>query len=81
MMPVSVEELSAAFRERALAYLAENPRGFAATVKPRLGQDGDQWFVLHGRDLQSGVAGFGPTIKAAYKSWEANYREATTAQQ
>lgn len=28
-------------------------------------RDGDQWCVLHGKDLQLGIAGFGDTPEAA----------------
>lgn len=30
-----------------------------AILKPQLKQDGNQWCVLYGEDLQSGISGFG----------------------
>ncbi len=30
-----------------------------AMLKPELVRDGNQWCVLYGKDLQSGIAGFG----------------------
>lgn len=35
------------------------------TRAPRLFMDGDQWCALYGDNLQDGVAGFGPTPRAA----------------
>ena len=46
-----------------------------AMLKPRLFQDRNQWCVLHGEDLQSGIAGFGDTPRKAIwafnKAWDA----------
>lgn len=43
-------------------------------LKPRLFQDGNQWCVLHGGDLQSGICGFGDTPRKAIrdfnKAWD-----------
>jgi hypothetical protein len=36
-----------------------------ATLRPRVFQDGSQFCVLHGDDLQSGIAGFGDTVYKA----------------
>lgn len=45
-----------------------------AMLKPRLFQDGNQWCVLHGDDLQSGICGFGDTPRKAIwafnKAWD-----------
>jgi len=30
-----------------------------ATLKPSIQRDGNQWCVLYGEDLQSGIAGYG----------------------
>lgn len=32
-----------------------------AMLKPKLMKDGNQWCVLYGEDLQTGIAGFGNT--------------------
>jgi hypothetical protein len=34
-------------------------------LKPKVFMDGNQYCVLHGEDLQSGIAGFGNTIRTA----------------
>jgi hypothetical protein len=36
-----------------------------AMLKPKVGVDGNQYFVLYGEDLQSGIAGFGDTLYLA----------------
>ena len=38
-------------------------------LKPKLVQDGNQWCVLYGEDLQSGIAGFGDTPYKAVMDW------------
>lgn len=40
------------------------------TLKPRLFPDGNQWCALHGDDLQSGVAGFGPSPDEAMRAFD-----------
>jgi len=40
-----------------------------AQLKPKLVQDGNQWCVLYGEDLQSGIAGFGDTPYKAVMDW------------
>lgn len=38
--------------------------------KPTLTRDGDEWCVLLGADLQTGVAGFGATPDAAFRDFD-----------
>ena len=38
-------------------------------LKPTLSRDGNQWCVLFGEDLQSGIAGFGDTPHKAILAW------------
>ena len=45
---------------------------------PRLFKDGNQWCVLHGENLQEGIAGFGSTKDEA---WEAFFKERKRAEQ
>ena len=45
--------------------------------KPRLSRDGDQWCMLFGEDLQSGVAGFGNTPEAACDAFDQAWRSET----
>jgi len=43
-------------------------------LKPKIYKDGNQWCVLYGEDLQSGIAGFGDTPRMAIydfnKQWD-----------
>ena len=42
-----------------------------ALLKPKIFRDGDQWCVLYGDDLHSGIAGFGKSPRAAIMEWNA----------
>jgi len=47
-------------------------------LKPKVFIDGSQWCVLYGEDIQSGIAGFGCTIKEAILNF--NYQFSVAAQ-
>jgi len=40
-----------------------------STLKATLQKDGNQWCVLYGDDLQSGIAGFGDSPHEAILNW------------
>lgn len=42
--------------------------------RPRLGVDGNQWFVLYGENLQDGIAGFGNTPELAMLDFDRNWK-------
>ena len=44
-----------------------------AMLKPSLQRDGDQWCVLYGKDLQSGIAGFGNSPYLAIMDFNAQW--------
>jgi len=44
-----------------------------AMLKPSLQRDGNQWCVLYGEDLQTGVAGFGDTPHRAVLDFNASW--------
>ncbi|MHA1832464.1 MAG: hypothetical protein ACTSV7_00615 [Candidatus Baldrarchaeia archaeon] len=46
-----------------------------ALLKPALQKDGNQWCVLYGEDLQSGVAGFGDSPSLAVKDFNKAWYE------
>lgn len=46
-----------------------------ATLKPELKKDGNQWCVLYGDDLQSGIAGFGDTPYLAILDWNKEWHK------
>ena len=43
--------------------------GRFALLKPRLFQDGNQWCVLYGENIQEGIVGFGDTPNNAIFAW------------
>lgn len=78
---MTIENLPPDVREVVQAYLQARPKSFAARIRPRLGLDEDQWYAVYGPNMRTGVTGYGATVTSALASWEANYREATTAEQ
>ena len=42
-------------------------------LKPEIKRDGNQWCVLFGKDLQSGVAGFGDSIHQAAMDFNSQF--------
>jgi hypothetical protein len=42
-------------------------------LKPKVSIDGDQYCVLYGEDLQSGICGFGDTIILAIRDFNASF--------
>lgn len=45
----------------------------AVQFRPRVFIDGDRWCALYGEDLQEGCAGFGDSINAAMRDFDANW--------
>lgn len=45
-------------------------------LKPKVGIDGNQHYVLYGEDLQRGVAGFGDTLMLAIYDWNKSFHRA-----
>jgi len=50
--------------------VASAHRAPSAVYKPKLFLDGDQWCVLYGDDLQSGLAGFGDSPALAMADFD-----------
>ena len=50
-----------------VAYEMQRP---SVLYRPSLCIDGDQWCVLYGKDLQSGVAGFGESPAKAMEDFD-----------
>ncbi len=61
-------------------YFRTHPNSFAARIKPLAVRAGAGWQIFHGPEIP-GASVFGWTLASAFESWEANYREAVTAQQ
>lgn len=45
-----------------------------AMLKPRIFQDGNQWCVLLGENIQEGICGFGPTPHEAVLDFDKQWR-------
>ena len=53
-----------------MSYLVEQEElGKFALLKPKLVRDGNQWCVLYGADIRSGIVGFGDTPILAIRDW------------
>lgn len=46
-----------------------------AMLKPKLTKDRNQWCVLYGEDLQTGIAGFGDTPYLAILDWNKEWHK------
>lgn len=46
-----------------------------AQLKPSVFQDGNQWCVLYGQNLQDGIVGFGDTPYRAMLDWNAAWHK------
>ena len=49
-------------------------------LKPELKQDGNQWCVLYGDNLQVGITGFGDTPYEAIRNWNQAWHSKITNQ-
>ena len=62
--------------QRAELYYESHPRSPAAARAPRLFVRSGVWVALLGRSVRDGIAGFGPTIEAALRAFDAQYLRA-----
>jgi len=53
--------------------LEQQEVALVSMLKPSIQIDGNQWCVLYGEDLQSGVAGFGDSPAAAVTAFNSNW--------
>lgn len=63
----------AAAQERAELYYAAHPGGPAAVRRPVLSVQSGTWVALLGRNIEQGIVGFGSTVEAALRSFDAQY--------
>lgn len=56
-------------REAAVSEMQEKERP-SNIYRPDIFRDGDQWCALMGRNIEDGVAGFGPTPEQAYFAFD-----------
>jgi hypothetical protein len=77
MAEISEEEVMWAGKvgqSRLSAAIEAEEMNLFSMLKPKLYKDGNQWCVLYGDDLKSGIAGFGDTPRLAIydfnKQWD-----------
>jgi hypothetical protein len=66
-------EQAAAARERMELYCIAHPRTPSAVRRPRLSYRSGTWVALLGSSVQDGITGFGPTVEAALRAFDARY--------
>jgi hypothetical protein len=62
-----------AARQRAELYYELHPGSPSAVRMPKLCARSGVWVALLGRSVADGIAGFGPTIEAALRAFDAQY--------
>ncbi|MEY2531525.1 MAG: hypothetical protein QOI96_1610 [Verrucomicrobiota bacterium] len=67
---------AAAALERAELYYIAHPGSPSAVRRPRLSVRSGTWIALLGKSVQEGIAGFGPTVEAALRAFDAQYLNA-----
>jgi hypothetical protein len=63
----------AAAKQRAELYYDLHPRSPSAIRSPKLFKRSGIWIALLGRTVRDGIAGFGPTVEAALRAFDAQY--------
>jgi len=71
------DRTSAAMEEMEL-YCASHPRSPAAVRRPRLSIRGRTFVALLGPAIEEGIAGFGDSVQAALRAFDAQYLRALT---
>ena len=62
-----------AARRRAELYCELHPGSPSAVQSPKLFARSGVWVALLGRSVRDGIAGFGPTVEAALRAFDAQY--------
>jgi len=66
-------------QEKLNAIIQEEEYCLFSMLKPKFGIDGNQYYVLYGEDLQSGIAGFGDTLHLAVIDFNRQFHKPITA--
>jgi hypothetical protein len=65
-----------AAKQRAELYYELHPRSPSAVRTPKIFTRSGVWIALLGRTVRDGIAGFGPTVEAALRAFDAQYLNA-----
>jgi len=68
-----VDQVSA--RQRMDLYCEAHPGSPSAVRRPRLSFRSGVWTAILGRSVREGIVGFGPTVEAALRAFDAQYLE------
>jgi hypothetical protein len=60
--------------EQMKVYCASDPESPSAVRRPRLFFRSDLWIALLGPTIEEGIVGIGPTVAAALRAFDAQYR-------
>lgn len=74
---LTVDQTSAAMQEMEL-YCAAHPNSPAAIHHPRLSVHGRTVVALLGPTIEEGISGFGDTVQAALRAFDAHYLRSLT---
>jgi hypothetical protein len=74
MTAKTIDKIAAA--HRAELYYETHPGSPSAVRCPKLFVQSGVWIALLGRSVRDGIAGFGPTIEAALRAFDAQYLQA-----
>jgi hypothetical protein len=74
MTAKQIDKVAAA--QRAELYYETHPGSPSAARMPKLSVRSGVWIALLGRSVGEGIAGFGPTIEAALRAFDAQYLQA-----
>jgi hypothetical protein len=64
---------AAVAKERAELYFAANPGSPSAVRRPKISHRSGTWMALLGLSVRNGIVGFGPTVEAALRAFDAQY--------
>ena len=65
-------------QEKMSTIIQEEEYALFAMLKPKIGIEGNQYFVLHGENLQSGICGFGDTLYLAILDFNKSFHKPLT---
>lgn len=68
-----IERIGESLERIAVALEGKVDAELVAELKPTFGVDGDQFYFLYGKNLHSGVAGFGRTANEAMLDFNKNF--------
>ena len=66
------------FQDRQFTVVQKAEYALFEQLKPKLHQDGNQWCVLYGDDIQIGIVGFGDTPYLAILDWNSQWSKKIT---